>query len=53
MKFAHFKHIDMSKIMKRRVANTLVSLETMKELEFMIIFFLRDLAGLHESLSAI
>ena len=46
--------IDMSKIMKRRGAITLVGLETMKELEFWNNFLLTlGSACLHECLTAI
>ena len=45
--------IDVSKIMKRREAVTLVSLETMIDLEFVINFFLRGSACLHECLTRI
>jgi len=38
-KFGKVKDINMSKIMKRRGANMLVSLETMKELEYFQISF--------------
>ena len=38
-KFGKVKDINVSKIMKRRVANTLESLETMKELEYGKNFF--------------
>ena len=38
-KCGRVKYIDMSKIMKRRVAATLVRLEAMKELEYWTDFF--------------
>ena len=43
----------MPKIMKIRGAAMVESLETMKELEFLINSFLRGLEGLHECLSEI
>ena len=52
-KFGRVRDINVPKIMKGRGAGMVESLETMKELEFLVNSFLRDLTGLHECLSAI
>ena len=52
-KFGRVRGINVPKIMKRRGAAMVESLETMKELEFLINISLRGLAGLHACLIAI
>ena len=52
-KFGRVKDINVPKIMKISGATMVESLETMKELEFLINSFLRGLAGSHECLTAI
>ena len=53
VKIGRVKDINVPKIMKIRGPDMVESLETMKELVFLINSFLRGLAGLHECLSVI